>query len=84
MDGILGATRNLQLCNSVRLGYKDYKVNGGKVGRKKGSIKTNEQKKEKYKEIIQLLKKGYSIRNVAKIVNHGISTIQRIKRDFCL
>ena len=38
------------------LGYKDYKVNGGKVGRKKGSIKTNEQKKEEYKEIIQLLK----------------------------
>lgn len=65
-------------------GYKNYKANGGKVGRKKGSIKTTEQKKEEYKEIIQLLKKGYSVRNVAKISNRGISTVQRIKTDFCL
>ena len=65
-------------------GYKNYKANGGKVGRKKGSIKTNEQKREEYKEIIQLLKKGYSVRNVAKISNRGISTVQRIKTDFCL
>ena len=65
-------------------GYKNFKANGGKVGRKKGSFKTNEQKKEEYKEIIQLLKKGYSVRNVAKIANRGISTVQRIKTDFCL
>lgn len=65
-------------------GYKNYKANGGKVGRKKGSIKTTEQKKEEYKEIIQLLKKGYSVRNVAKISQRGISTVQRIKTDFCL
>ena len=65
-------------------GYKNYKANGGKVGRKKGSIKTDEQKREEYKEIIQLLKKGYSVRNVAKISNRGISTVQRIKTDFCL
>ena len=65
-------------------GYKNFKANGGKVGRKKGSIKTNEQKKEEYKEIIQLLKKGYSVRNVAKISNRGISTVQRIKTDFSL
>ena len=65
-------------------GYKNFKANGGKVGRKKGCIKTNEQKKEEYKEIIQLLKKGYSVRNVAKIANRGISTVQRIKTDFCL
>ena len=37
-------------------GYKNYKANGGKVGRKKGSTKTTEQKQEEYKEIIQLLK----------------------------
>lgn len=65
-------------------GYRNYKANGGKVGRKKGSIKTTEQKKEEYKEIIQLLKKGYSVRNVAKISQRGISTVQRIKTDFCI
>ncbi len=65
-------------------GYRNYKTNGGKVGRKKGSIKTAEQKKEEYKEIIQLLKKGYSVRNVAKISNKGISTVQRIKTVFSI
>ena len=65
-------------------GYKNHRANGGKVGRKKGSTKTDEQKREEYKEVIQLLKKGYSVRNVAKISNRGISTVQRIKTDFCL
>ena len=65
-------------------GYNNYRANNGKVGRKKGSINTTDQKKEEYKEVIQLLKKGYSVRNVAKISNRGISTIQRIKTDFCL
>ena len=51
------------------------------VERKEGNIKTTEQKKEEYKEVIQLLKKGYSVRNVAKISQRGISTIQRIKTD---
>lgn len=68
----------------LQSGYNNYRANNGKVGRKKGSIKTTEQKKEEYKEVIQLLKKGYSVRNVAKISNRGISTIQRIKTDFCL
>lgn len=68
----------------LQSGYNNYRANNGKVGRKKGSIKTTEQKKEEYKEVIQLLKKGYSVRNVAKISNRGISTIQRIKTDFCI
>lgn len=65
-------------------GYKNYRANSGVVGRKKGSVKTTEQKKEEYKEVIQLLRKGYSVRNVAKISQRGISTIQRIKTEFCL
>lgn len=65
-------------------GYKNYKANGGKVGRKKGSIKSCEKKKEEYKDVIQLLKKGYSIRNVAKISGRGVSTVQRIKTVFCI
>ena len=40
--------------------------------------------KEQYKDIINYLKRGYSIRNVAKLTNKGISTVQRIKADFNL
>ena len=65
-------------------GRKLYIERGGKLGRKVGSIKTTEQKKEEHKDIISYLKKGYSVRNVAKLCNKGISTVQRIKKEFTL
>lgn len=65
-------------------GRKLYIERGGKLGRKVGSIKTTEQKKEDHKDIISYLKKGYSVRNVAKLCNKGISTVQRIKTEFAL
>ena len=58
--------------------------NGGKLGRKVGSIKTLEQKKEQYKDIISYLKRGYSIRMIAQLTGKGVSTVQRIKKDFGL
>ena len=48
------------------------------------SIKTTEQKREDHKDIICYLKRGYSVRNVAKLTNKGISTVQRIKAEFNL
>ena len=65
-------------------GRKLYIERGGKLGRKVGSIKTTEQKKEEHKDIISYLKKGYSVRNVAKLCNKGISTVQRVKKEFSL
>lgn len=63
-------------------GRKLYVERGGKLGRKVGSVKSSAQKKEKYKEVILYLKKGYSIRNIAKLTGKGISTVQRIKQEF--
>lgn len=54
----------------------------GKLGRRKGSVKTDSRKMEEYKDTIALLKKGYSIRNIAKLQNIGISTVQRVKNQF--
>jgi len=65
-------------------GRKLYIERGGKLGRKVGSVKTTEQKREEHKDIISYLKKGYSVRNVAKLTNKGISTVQRIKTEFSL
>lgn len=65
-------------------GRKLYIERGGKLGRKAGSVKSLEQKKEQYKDVISYLKRGYSIRNVAKLTNKGKSTVQRIKADFNL
>lgn len=63
-------------------GRANYIANGGKLGRKVGSIKTTEQKQEQYKEVILFLRKGYSIRNVAKLSGVSVSTVQRLKREF--
>lgn len=82
---ILAEMSNIERSNIVyRLnsGRANYIAKGGKLGRKVGSTKTEEKKREEYKEVIQLLKKGYSIRNVAKLQGLGISTVQRIKNQF--
>lgn len=65
-------------------GKAQYIANGGKLGRKLGSVKTLEQKKEEYKEVITLLKRGYSVRNVAKLASVSNSTVQRVKKEFAL
>ena len=65
-------------------GRRLYIERGGRLGRKVGSVKTIEQKKEQYKDIISYLKRGYSVRNVAKLTNKGTSTVQRIKTEFGL
>ena len=40
--------------------------------------------KEEYKEVISLLKRGYSVRNTATLANVSVSTVQRVKREFCI
>lgn len=82
---ILAEMSNIERSNIIyRLnsGRSNYIAKGGKLGRKTGSIKTEEKKREEYKEVIQLLKKGYSVRNVAKLQGIGISTVQRVKNIF--
>ena len=44
----------------------------------------SEQKREECKEVIALLKKGYSVRNVAKLSGVSVSTVQRIKKEFLI
>lgn len=63
-------------------GLQVYKAHGGKVGRRKGSIKSRETKQKEYKEVINYLRRGYSLRDVARLCDVGISTVQRVKKDF--
>ena len=61
-------------------GRKRYIENGGRLGRPKGSVKTTEKKLEGYKEVITLLKKNYTMRDVAKLSGVSISSVQRVKK----
>ena len=63
-------------------GRANYIAKGGRLGRKKGSTKSDEAFREQYKDVITLLRKGYSVRNIAKLQGVGISTVQRIKNQF--
>ena len=64
-------------------GRELYKRGGGKLGRKIGYRKSKEEKAEQYAGVIKLLKRGYPVRNIAKIENVGISTVMRLKKEFC-
>ena len=55
---------------------------GGKLGRPAGSTKSKDKKREEYREVINLLNKGYAIRDVAKLTGKGVSTVQRVKKEF--
>ena len=65
-------------------GRRIYIEKGGQLGRKKGSIKTKEQKEEQYKDVLAHLKKGYSIKATAKLSDVSESTVQRLKKEFSL
>ena len=85
MITILAEMSNIERSNiqyRLNSGRQQYINRGGKLGRKKGSVKTADQKREEYKEVISLLKRGYSIRNVAKLTGYSIQTVQTIKNQF--
>ena len=63
-------------------GRKQYVEKGGKLGRPTGSTKSQDKKREEYREVINLLNKGYAIRDVAKLTGKGIGTVQRVKKEF--
>ena len=65
-------------------GRAQYIRNGGKLGRKKGSVKTAEQKETQYKEVLAYLRKGYSVRITAKLTQVSTSTVQRLKTEFAI
>ena len=63
-------------------GRAKYIADGGKLGRKVGSVKSKERKQEEYKQVIKELKKGTSIRRTAKLCDVSVSTVQRLKAEF--
>ena len=82
---VLAEMGNIERSNiqyRLNSGRAQYVMNGGKLGRKTGSVKSEDKKREEYKEVISLLKRGYSIRNTAKLTGCSISTVQRIKNQF--
>ena len=63
----------------VESGYKNYRANGGRVGRLQGYRKGEAELREQYAEEIRLLKKKISLRNIAKITGTSVNTIRKCR-----
>ena len=60
-------------------GYRNHIKNGGKVGRKSGSIETEEETIQKHSDIVKLLKKKLTIRQISGLTNKSTNTILKVK-----
>ena len=61
-------------------GYKNFREQGGVVGRKQGYTKSEDQMKQQYSQEIKLLRKGLSLREVSKLTGHSVNTVRKIVR----
>nr|WP_122121594.1 recombinase family protein [Alistipes megaguti] len=71
--------RNL-IRSRMESGYHHYRQNGGRVGRKVGYRKSEDELRAQYGKEIQLLRKRLSLRNVAAITGTSTTTLQKIKK----
>jgi DNA invertase Pin-like site-specific DNA recombinase len=64
----------------VKSGYDNFRKNGGKVGRKEGFKKDTETLLAEHKDVVKLLKQGYSVRKVMKLIDKSSGTVQKVKK----
>lgn len=80
--GIIGQFNSMErslIRSRMSSGYQHFRSNGGKVGRKEGYKKSDEQMKEQYCKELSLLKKGLSLRNIQAITGTSINTLRKLK-----
>lgn len=61
-------------------GYNNYRANGGKVGRKVGYKKSENDMLEQYAVEVKYLKKGLALRTISKLTGTSVNTISKCKR----
>lgn len=64
----------------IKSGYDNFRKNGGKVGRKEGYRKNLDQFLNDHKDVVKLLKQGYSVRKTMKLADKSSGTVQKVKK----
>ena len=80
--GIIGQFNSMErslIRSRMSSGYQHFRSNGGKVGRKEGYKKSEEQMRQQYNKELTLLKKGLSLRNIQAITGTSINTLRKLK-----
>lgn len=69
-----------QIRQRIKSGYDSFRKNGGKVGRKEGFKKDSETLLNEHKDIVKLLKQGYSVRKTMKLTDKSSGTVQKVRK----
>lgn len=80
--GIIGQFNSMErslIRSRMSSGYQHFRSNGGKVGRKEGYKKSDEQMRQQYSKELSLLKKGLSLRNIQAITGTSVNTLRKLK-----
>lgn len=64
----------------IKSGLEGALRNGKTLGRKKGSVVSNDKFLEKYKHVVRQINQGKSVRDVAAICEVGSATVQKVKK----
>ena len=66
----------------LQSGYRNHiKKNGNQsVGRKKGNTDCDEKILNRHSDVVRLIKRGLSIRNISAITNKSTNTVLKVKR----
>jgi DNA invertase Pin-like site-specific DNA recombinase len=85
--GIIAEFNNLEK-NLIRArmasGYEHHRALGGRVGRKEGYRKSDEDYRIHYDREITLLQKGNTLADVRAITGTSINTLRKLKEKYCL
>ena len=65
-------------------GYEHHRALGGRVGRKEGYRKSEDEYRTTYDREIALLSKGNTLKDVRAITGTSINTLRKLKEKYCL
>ena len=82
--GTVAAMERENISFRLQSGKAQYIAKGGKVGRKIGYRKPEEDKRKQYAGVLRLLGKGYPMKMIASTEGVSVSTVQRLKKEFGL
>ena len=64
-------------------GYEHHRASGGRVGRKEGYRKSEDEYRTTYDREITLLSKGNTLKDVRSITGTSINTLRKLKANYC-
>ena len=85
--GIIAEFNNLEkhlIRARMASGYEHHRALGGRVGRKEGYRKSEDEYRTTYDREIALLSKGNTLKDVRAITGTSINTLRKLKEKYCV